>query len=180
MSIFIVDLPIQKSWIFPFFVCWPGRVPIRCRIAPAEELELEEWNDRIGNHYFQISQVTRMGMDQKTLVPCREPLKIAGLKWMFIPLKMDDSRYWSIPNWDFWGFLWWCAGLNYVMTLYIYIYMLYYVRGIWARSIMLTCQSLTHNYVSSCTWYLNGRPKIFGTLTSLQVQLTFQFQSCLA
>ena len=24
----------------------------------AEELELEEWNGRIGNHYFQISQVT--------------------------------------------------------------------------------------------------------------------------
>ena len=34
----------------------------------------------------------------KTLVPS-EPPKIAGKygKWMFIPLKMDDYRYWPIP-----------------------------------------------------------------------------------
>jgi len=29
-----------------------------------------------------------MGMGHGTLVPCREPQVIAGLKWMFIPLKM--------------------------------------------------------------------------------------------
>ena len=29
----------------------------------------------------------------KTLVPCREPQVIAGLKWMFIPLKYGIYRY---------------------------------------------------------------------------------------
>ena len=33
----------------------------------------------------------------KTLVPCREPQVIAGLKWMFIPLKYGIYRYWPIP-----------------------------------------------------------------------------------
>ena len=35
----------------------------------------------------------------KTLVPCREPQVIAGLKWMFITLKMYLDRYWPIPMW---------------------------------------------------------------------------------
>ena len=42
---------------------WPGDVyQVTYQMSKpqliAEELELEEWNGRIGNHYFQISQVT--------------------------------------------------------------------------------------------------------------------------
>ena len=37
----------------------------------AEELELEEWTGRIGNHYFQISQVTKKNLLSKWTELCR-------------------------------------------------------------------------------------------------------------
>ena len=39
----------------------------------------------------------QFGDGSKPLYPFCSPQVIAGLKWMFIPLKMDDYRYWPIP-----------------------------------------------------------------------------------